>query len=67
MDTIMWPDIAKLALYVFIIFYSIIVQALTGFAGVMLSIPSIILLYGPATAKPAIIITCWIVCFVIAR
>lgn len=66
MDTVMLPDIAKLALYVFIIFYSNIVQALTGFAGVMLSIPPIILLYGPDTAKAVINIICWLICVIIA-
>ena len=33
------------------VFISNIVQALTGFAGVMLSIPPTILLYGPDMAK----------------
>ena len=39
-----------------------IVQALTGFAGVMLSIPPTILLYGPDMAKAVINVICWLVC-----
>lgn len=60
------PDFMNLALYAFIIFYSNIVQALTGFAGVMLSIPPIILIYGADTAKSTINIICWIISVMIA-
>ena len=44
------------------VFISNIVQALTGFAGVMLSIPPTILLYGPDMAKAVINVICWLVC-----
>ena len=40
----------KYLLFAIAIFISNIVQALTGFAGVMLSIPPSILLFGPDTA-----------------
>ena len=44
------------------VFISNIVQALTGFAGVMLSIPPTILLYGPDMAKAVINVICWLAC-----
>lgn len=44
------------------VFISNIIQALTGFAGVMLSIPPTILLYGPDMAKAVINVICWLVC-----
>ena len=62
----MMPDFLKLALYMLIVFYSNVVQALTGFAGVMLSIPPLILLYGPDTAKGVINILSWLICLLIA-
>ena len=66
MSDILQPDLMKLLLYTFIVFYSNIIQALTGFAGVMLSIPPLILLYGPDTAKAVINILCWLICLLIA-
>ena len=51
MDLMMLPEFVKLALFMLAVFISNIVQALTGFAGVMLSIPPTILLYGPDMAK----------------
>lgn len=62
MDLMMLPAFAKFALFMVAVFISNIVQALTGFAGVMLSIPPTILLYGPDMAKAVINVICWMVC-----
>lgn len=62
MDLMMLPEVVKLALFMLAVFISNIVQALTGFAGVMLSIPPTILLYGPDMAKAVINAICWLVC-----
>ena len=62
MDLMMLPEFVKLALFMLAVFISNIVQALTGFAGVMLSIPPTILLYGPDMAKAVINAICWLVC-----
>lgn len=62
MDLMMLPEFIKLALFMAAVFISNIVQALTGFAGVMLSIPPTILLYGPDMAKAVINVICWLVC-----
>ena len=56
------PVFIKLSLFMAAVFISNIVQALTGFAGVMLSIPPTILLYGPDMAKAVINVICWLVC-----
>lgn len=56
----------KETLYILAIFISNIIQSLTGFAGVMLSIPPTILLYGVDTAKAVINIVSWIVCVIVA-
>lgn len=58
----MLPEFVKLALFMAAVFISNIIQALTGFAGVMLSIPPTILLYGPDMAKAVINVICWLVC-----
>lgn len=57
---------AKETLYILAIFISNIIQSLTGFAGVMLSIPPTILLYGVDTAKAVINIVSWAVCIIVA-
>lgn len=62
MDLMMLPEFVKFALFMAAVFISNIVQALTGFAGVMLSIPPTILLYGPDMAKAVINVICWLVC-----
>lgn len=62
MDLMMLPEFVKLALFMAAVFISNIIQALTGFAGVMLSIPPTILLYGPDMAKAVINVICWLVC-----
>lgn len=62
MDLMMLPEFIKLALFMAAVFISNIVQALTGFAGVMISIPPTILLYGPDMAKAVINAICWLVC-----
>lgn len=62
MSEIILPEAAKLALFAAAIFVSNIVQALTGFAGVMLSIPPSILLFGPDMAKAVVNAVCWGVC-----
>lgn len=54
MDLMMLPEFVKLALFMLAVFISNIVQALTGFAGVMLSIPPTILLYGPDMPKQSL-------------
>lgn len=56
------PVFIKMGLFMAAVFISNIVQALTGFAGVMLSIPPTILLYGPDMAKAVINVICWLVC-----
>lgn len=56
------PVFIKMSLFMAAVFISNIVQALTGFAGVMLSIPPTILLYGPDMAKAVINVICWLVC-----
>lgn len=53
-------------IFMLAIFISNIIQSLTGFAGVMLSIPPTILLYGPDTAKAVINIVSWAVCIIVA-
>ena len=53
-------------IFMIAIFISNIIQSLTGFAGVMLSIPPTILLYGPDTAKAVINIVSWAVCIIVA-
>ncbi|MDY6084688.1 MAG: sulfite exporter TauE/SafE family protein [Dialister sp.] len=55
------PETIKIILFMIAVFISNIVQALTGFAGVMLSIPPTILLYGPDMAKALINFICWLV------
>ena len=62
MDLMMLPEFVKFALFMAAVFISNIVQALTGFAGVMLSIPPTILLYGPDMAKAVLNVICWLVC-----
>lgn len=62
MDLMVLPEFVKLALFMAAVFISNIVQALTGFAGVMISIPPTILLYGPDMAKAVINAICWLVC-----
>lgn len=62
MDLMMLPEFVKFALFMAAVFISNIVQALTGFAGVMLSIPPTILLYGPDMAKAVINVICWLEC-----
>lgn len=59
MDLMMLPEFVKLALFMLAVFISNIVQALTGFAGVMLSIPPTILLYGPDMAKRSLMPSLW--------
>ena len=54
------PVFIKLSLFMAAVFISNIVQALTGFAGVMLSIPPTILLYGPDMAKAVINVICYL-------
>lgn len=66
MSTLVLPEAIKLALFAVAIFVSNIVQALTGFAGVMLSIPPSILLFGPDMAKAVINAVCWGVCIMLA-
>ena len=56
------PVFIKMRLFMAAVFISNIVQALTGFAGVMLSIPPTILLYGPHMAKAVINVNCSLVC-----
>lgn len=56
------PEFVKFGLFMLAVFVSNIIQALTGFAGVMLSIPPTILLYGPDMAKAVINVICWLVC-----
>ena len=56
------PVFIKMSLFMAAVFISNIVQALTGFAGVMLSIPPTILLYGPDMATAVINVICWLVC-----
>lgn len=62
MDLMVLPEFVKLGLYMAAIFVSNIVQALTGFAGVMISIPPTILLYGPDMAKAVVNAIAWMVC-----
>ena len=66
MSNLLIPGFLKLSLYLFIVFYSNVVQALTGFAGVMLSIPPLIFLYGPDISKGVINILSWLICLLIA-
>lgn len=66
MSTLILPEAVKLTLFAIAIFVSNIVQALTGFAGVMLSIPPSILLFGPDMAKAVINAVCWGVCVMLA-
>ena len=56
----------KYLLFAIAIFISNIVQALTGFAGVMLSIPPSILLFGPDTAIAVVNALVWGVSLVLA-
>lgn len=56
------PEILKLSLYAMTIFIANMVQALTGFAGVMLSMPPTILLFGPDMAKAVVNAVSWLVC-----
>ena len=56
----------KFVIFATAIFVSNIVQALTGFAGVMLSIPSSMLLFGPDMAIAVINALCWGVSVVLA-
>lgn len=65
MDFMALPETTKHIFFMAAIFISNIVQALTGFAGVMLSIPPTILLYGPDMAKAVINVVCWLVCVVL--
>lgn len=66
MSTLVLPEAIKLVLFSIAVFVSNIVQALTGFAGVMLSIPPSILLFGPDMAKAVINAICWGVCVMLA-
>lgn len=61
MSAMFFPETVKLALFAAAIFISNIVQALTGFAGVMLSIPPSMLLFGPDMAKAVVNAICWLV------
>jgi len=61
MDLSLLPEMTKMALYVLAVFISNIVQALTGFAGVMLAMPPIMLLYGPDMAKALLCLLTWLV------
>ena len=56
----------KFVIFATAIFVSNIVQALTGFAGVMLSIPPSMLLFGPDMAIAVINALCWGVSVVLA-
>ncbi|MDY4541151.1 MAG: hypothetical protein SPD15_06725 [Allisonella histaminiformans] len=56
----------KFVIFAAAIFVSNIVQALTGFAGVMLSIPPSMLLFGPDMAIAVINALCWGVSVVLA-
>lgn len=62
MDLMALPEFVKLGLYMATIFVANMVQALTGFAGVMLSMPPTILLFGPDMAKAVVNAVSWIVC-----
>lgn len=62
MDLMILPEFVKMALFMAAVFVSNIIQSLTGFAGVMLSIPPTILLYGPDMAKAVINVIAWMVC-----
>lgn len=61
MDLSLLPEMTKIALYVLAVFISNIVQALTGFAGMMLAMPPIMLLYGPDRAKALLTLLTWLV------
>ena len=60
------PVFIKMGLFMAAVFISNIVQALTGFAGVMLSIPPSILLFGPDTAIAVVNALVWGVSLVLA-
>lgn len=60
-----FSETVKIILFMAAVFISNIVQALTGFAGVMLSMPPTILLYGPDMAKAVINFICWLVGLVV--
>lgn len=66
MDLMLLPEFVKFGLFMLAIFVSNIVQALTGFAGVMISIPPAILLYGPDMAKAVVNCIAWMVCVYLA-
>jgi len=61
MELALLPEMTKMALYVLAVFISNIVQALTGFAGMMLAMPPIMLLYGPDRAKALLTLLTWLV------
>lgn len=61
MSSIFFPEAIKLALFAAAIFISNIVQSLTGFAGVMLSIPPSMILFGPDMAKAVVNAIAWLV------
>lgn len=65
MSAMALSESVKLALFALAVFVSNIVQALTGFAGVMLSIPPSMILFGPDMAKAVINAICWLVCAVL--
>lgn len=59
-------DAGTLALYGAVIFGANVIQALTGFAGTLLTLPPCILLFGPDLAKALANVAGWLLCAAVA-